>query len=150
MSDHERVAAAIRAWRRSGGPLLIAVNGRSMEPLLRPGDLIAIEPAQLPSLKPGAIVVVQDGAGLLTHRLIRAEGATLLLWGDGLPGPDPPLAAAGLVGVAIARERSGRRLQLTGRLWSSLGSMLIHPSWRPLARLGLAALASMMRGDGHP
>lgn len=129
----EPQAIALGAWRRAGGSLRLVVRGRSMAPLLRPGDLIELLPAPLVSLRPGVILVVAPPAGLLTHRLLRAADEQLWLWGDAAPAPDPPLEARTLLGQVVARERGGRRLELRGAPWALLGrAMLVRQLRRPL------------------
>lgn len=133
MSEREPRAVALGAWRRAGGRLRLVVRGRSMAPLLRPGDLIELLPVSLASLRPGAILVVAPPEGPLTHRLVRAEGERLWLWGDAAPVPDPPVEARALLGQVVARERAGRRLELRGAPWALLGrAMLVRPLRRPL------------------
>ncbi len=138
VSTHPDAAViALRAWRREGGRLRLLVRGWSMAPLLQPGDGIELEPCPLAGLRPGAILVVQQDTGLLTHRLVRAERHALWLWGDGLPAPDAPVAPEALVGQVIARERGGRRLMLRESHWERLGRALVRPRGRRLVRLAL-------------
>jgi hypothetical protein len=131
-------AAALRAWRRAGGPLRLLVRGRSMAPLLRPGDSVELRPADLALLRPGVVLVVEAGDGLLTHRLQRAADGCLWLWGDALPAPDPPVDVAALLGVVVARVRKGRRLSLEGQAWALLGRALLVTALRRLLRAALA------------
>jgi hypothetical protein len=149
MSVDEPAAAALRAWRRAGGALRVVVSGGSMAPLLLPGDVIVVAACPPERLRHGAVVVVEAQGGLLTHRLVRAAGAALLLWGDALPAPDPPVPAGALVGVAAARERGGRRLELAGFPWGSLGRAIVRPRTRRLARLALRVAAAPTRGDSR-
>lgn len=134
----EPSALALRAWRRAGGPLRLLVRGWSMAPLLRPGDLIDLAAVPLAQLRPGAILVVEQGAGLLTHRLLRAEAGQLWLWGDALPRPDPPIAYGALLGQVVARERAGARLSLQHWPWPQLGRAMLHTPLRRLARVLVA------------
>jgi len=141
---------ALRAWRREGGRLRLLVRGWSMAPLLQPGDGVELEPCPLAGLRPGAILVVQQDTGLLTHRLVRAERHALWLWGDGLPTPDAPVAPEALVGQVIARERGGRRLMLRGWHWERLGRAMVRPHGRRLVRLALTVALAYKLGATRP
>ncbi len=59
----------------------IIVNGASMEPSMRKGDLVIVHPA--PAYRSGDVVTYQDPRlGPVIHRIIRTEGNSFVLKGD--------------------------------------------------------------------
>jgi hypothetical protein len=100
----------LAAWRLATSQgLLFPFRGQglSMWPTLRPGDDALFRP--ISALPPtGTIVLASTPAGLVAHRLVhrRADG-TVVLRGDALPGPDPPLAAGAVLGELTGVRRRG-------------------------------------------
>ena len=130
------------------------VCGTSMEPELRPGDVVTIAGAAEGPVRAGEIVSFRDAAGhLVTHRVLGYEGEggeRLVTQGDGRTRPDPPWVADQLVGVVAAaarpRRRLGRRLLALERLaWWELAELATTRlrSWRPVR----AALRRLGRGE---
>lgn len=65
------------------------VKSGSMSPAIRTGDMIITRPPAPASIQPGAIVMYQHDTELVTHRVLAAEGTTLVTKGDALQHPDP-------------------------------------------------------------
>lgn len=74
---------------------VMIVDGHSMEPTLRPGDVVVAVRCCPSCASPGDIVVWCTPFGSCTvHRLVRIEGGRLVTWGDNRatnPSPDPPV-----------------------------------------------------------
>jgi ribosomal protein S18 acetylase RimI-like enzyme len=97
------------------GPQRAVVRGRSMEPAVKDGDRLVIDPADAGSVRPGEIATFRDGQGrVVTHRVLGREtggGAPVIVTqGDGRTTPDPAWSEDDLVGRVTARVRSPRRL----------------------------------------
>ena len=91
-----------------GGPLSLAVRGRSMGPCLEDGGRVTLARLRLPL--PGDVLVFQDDRGrLVAHRFLgpylRRRRLRLLLKGDAAPGPDPGVAPGAVVGRIVTRVR---------------------------------------------
>jgi hypothetical protein len=85
-------------------------RGWSMEPALRDGDRLRIEPI-VPPLVPGQIVVRRCGERLVAHRLVALDGDRAITRGDACDEPDAPVAVSALFGrVAEVRRSPWRRL----------------------------------------
>jgi len=133
---HEGVAATLlsTAMGRGERRARLPVIGGSMEPLLRSGDQVLIEPL---SGSPGVgdILLFVGPRGLVCHRLVAPRGAGYVLRGDRSPtvdtvGPDALLARV------TAIQRGERLLDLHGGLWA----------WRSRAIGNLAALKWSLAG----
>jgi hypothetical protein len=116
----QHAAEALRSEASRSGNLRLRVSGRSMAPLLQPGDFLDVQAVGPQQLRLGDVVVLQDAAGFLTHRLVAIQGQQLLTKGDALALLDPPLPPTALVGRVQTVEREGRvRFDLTRRAWQS-------------------------------
>jgi hypothetical protein len=131
------LAAAFEMLGESGGGTL-RVRGDSMLPTLRPGQLVAVDPAP-GALSRGDVILFLQAGSLLVHRLLgpaRAVGGTprLRTRGDGAAVLDPALDPADVVGRVVALEDAGA--------WRSTLSPGARRYGRWLARhaLGWAAL----------
>jgi signal peptidase len=111
------VAPTVLGWTS-----LMIVSG-SMEPRIRPGDILIAQPVDPGTLLPGQVVVVDNPADpgtLLVHRLVRRDsGGSLITRGDANATidstPVTPSAVRGLprlrvpfVGLPVVWLRAGR------------------------------------------
>ncbi len=147
------VAAAAALWQAAGGQHWIAVEGRSMWPLLRPGDAVLVAHGGPPP-RPGEVIVVRQDEGLLVHRLLAITEATgqPQYWtqGDARPQPDAPHAPEALLGRVTARKRAGRETpvpvgwvarRVAALHWGARGRRRTGRKLRRVAAQALAALA---------
>lgn len=112
----QNVAALLREALSQGKTPYLTVTSNSMSPLLRRGDQIGLSACHLQNLKPGDLIVLNDGDQLTTHRFWgtyeRDGNAWLLTRGDRPLKFDPPWPAGQYVGQAIVRRRGNRALWL--------------------------------------
>jgi len=87
----------------------IPVQGDSMWPSLRAGDLAGVEPLEGPP-RPGEVVLARFDAALVLHRVHGAERGTLSLRGDNAPSEDPPLPLSRVLGRVRRVRRAGVEL----------------------------------------
>jgi signal peptidase I len=88
---------------REGRAVELPASGSSMRPLIAPGGVVRVEPAGAADVRPGDVVLTDDGGHLVCHRLVYVAGDRVVTRGDHTPGCDPPLPRASIVGrVAIA------------------------------------------------
>jgi hypothetical protein len=111
---HPMEAKAIEMLKdmlREGRPVRVAVKGRSMLPLLRPGDVAELEFLDGPPKK-GDVLAVRMGSRLIVHRVARVEGPPdswkAFLRGDGHTAEHGPHGEADVIGK-LARVRRGGR-----------------------------------------
>lgn len=79
---------------------IIVVSG-SMEPAVEVGDLLVIR--EQDSYKVGDIVTYRSGGSLITHRVIRVEGTSLLAKGDANNVEDAPVDLEQIEGRMVLR-----------------------------------------------
>lgn len=92
---------------QEGLPCRVPIRGRSMEPLIRDGEVVTVSPDLSSPLRPGEIVVVQAESGeLLCHRLVTVgggrQGTWVQTWGDAALLPDLPLPGSAVLGRVVA------------------------------------------------
>lgn len=115
--DAQRVALEIAA---AGSPdpdrlIRIRVAGRSMTPVLEPGDDILVTPVPAGDIGIGDIITFLDESGPLTHRVVGEARGAFLTKGDFARAGDPPVASAAVIGRAVRREAArGNRDLATG------------------------------------
>lgn len=99
-----------------GGSPYVTVTSNSMSPLILPGDKLQIVVSDIQALKPGDIIAVATGEGLLAHRfwnLVQdGDKERLLTKGDCLIEFDRPLDLGDFVGLINARRRDSRSMFL--------------------------------------
>ena len=102
------------------GSLRIPAAGWSMFPAIRPGDILIVEPAAITHVRIGDIVVLEQAAKLICHR-VRAfahdfGGPSLITRGDTSPFPDPAVEEDKLLGRVAAIVREGKSVPMRDRL----------------------------------
>lgn len=92
---------------RRHGQARLRVQGTSMLPSLRPGDLLRIERRAPAEIEAGAIVLYLREQRLFAHRVLRKEAGSgvLVVRGDRLARPDPPVRPQELLGEVTWVER---------------------------------------------
>jgi phage repressor protein C with HTH and peptisase S24 domain len=100
-----------------------------MEPTYSDGDWLLLEPivAGTP-VRPGEVVVARRGPLLVTHRVVRLADGLLVTQGDSCTHPDPPIAAATLLGRVVGVRRSPGFLLMLRRLLRRLRHAFLS-SW---------------------
>ena len=83
-----------------GTGFAVVLSG-SMEPTLHVNDLLVVRRADQYNV--GDIVVYQSGYELIVHRVIAADGDTLVTRGDANNAADPPIDVSAVKGVVAAR-----------------------------------------------
>ena len=102
----------IRAALERGQRVRMTVNGRSMLPFIRDGDVVEIAPMP-PTPTLGSVVLARlSGERYPLHRLVAQCGAAWLLRGDNCGVPDGMVPCENLVGVVTRVERNGRVVRL--------------------------------------
>ena len=93
---------------RDGADLTLVGRGRSMWPVIAPGDRVVARRAAAP--RPGDIVVLRTPVGIVTHRLVAVllDPVRLVTRGDWSDHDDGPVAEENLLGVVhrIIKDRT--------------------------------------------
>jgi hypothetical protein len=135
------ICAALERGQR----VRLTVNGSSMLPFIRDGDVVELEPPRA-SLALGDIVLVHSSAEhCVMHRVVRIEGDALFLRGDAQQRCQGPFAQSDVLGKVIVSYRNGRARALDRGVWRLAG--LIWTRCKPLG-LRLFLLAGRIRRSG--
>lgn len=116
---HERVdsaqfEAACEAALKQGARVRFRASGQSMQPNVLDGDVAIVAPLADKRLRRGEIVLLRNSRGLLLHRVIgrNEKSGEIITRGDA--GQEADLPPEQVLGRAIAIEREGRTISLTG------------------------------------
>lgn len=106
-----RAPELVRRLLAAGETVPLRLEGGSMAPFLRPGDLVRIAPLDTGEPRVGDVVAFLAGPRLVVHRVLAVGPDRVRLRGDAAPAHDdvPRGAVAGRI---VAAERAGRRLRL--------------------------------------
>lgn len=100
---------------RSSGRIRLRVSGRSMLPIIWPGDTLIINAADHRDILPGEIVLFRCGDRMVAHRLITTNESEdckkLRTQGDALPEADAPISRGDLLGRVEFILRNGRQFR---------------------------------------
>lgn len=103
MSRGDRLRAEIAA----SGSAYAIVRGTSMRPTLRPGEIVRLVEAA--EVRPGHIVALEHGGGLLVHRVVRVAADHVVCRGDDRVAHDGLTPYRAIVGRAVEVFGPGRR-----------------------------------------
>lgn len=93
------------------GPRWIPVDGDSMWPSLRAGDVAEVEPL-VEAPRPGEVVLARFESALVLHRVRWCDGRVCALRGDNGGVEDPPLPLFRILGRARRVRRGGALLEM--------------------------------------
>jgi signal peptidase I len=95
------------------------VEGLSMHPAIRHGELITVGPVAGDEIVRGDVLLCRHSNRVLAHRVIAVTGygseRVLRLRGDAKRGCDAPVAASDVIGKVLSVRRNGRAIPLCGR-----------------------------------
>ncbi len=118
---------ALDIWDETGKQSLIPITGRSMLPLLRPGDHVTVEHGCL-KIKRGEIIVFRQENKLVVHRVIRFDDTpnerVFVTKGDNVFYFDSPVAESQLVGRVSIVQRGEQRLFIDTTPWQIVGGLI--------------------------
>jgi len=102
---------------RQFGVLHARACGGSMLPAIAPGDRLTFRACAAADARPGQVVLVRYLGQLVSHRLVRQDGAQVLTHGDALSAPDLPIDAGDVLAVLVSQQRREQALHAGGRHW---------------------------------
>lgn len=143
--------AAVELIGRTGHLGTLPMEGESMLPILRPGQRVAVE-FSLERLDRGDLLLYRQQDYLVVHRLLGTacfpDGRPCLRTrGDNMPGLDPPLDRARVLGrvVAIENDDGWRDLRGAGAKLYALALALHDLAWAVAAVAGSRADGALRR-----
>ncbi len=103
----------LKAAIERGQRVKLTVNGRSMFPFIRDGDIVELAPAAETVVKPGSIVLAQlPDEHYPLHRIVsKLDDTSWLLRGDCRKDPDGPVTREDIIGIVTHIKRNGHRVR---------------------------------------
>jgi len=129
------------------GPLRLRVRGRSMQPTLRPGDEVVVDPVTAEALAPGDWVVLRSVQGAFLHRYLGWRNGRIITKGDGHRALDPSWPPEAVLGRVVEAQRDGRCFyyrtpgQLRRERLLAVGHQALGTTWGVLRRIKALLLA---------
>lgn len=137
--DPNRHRTIVQSLLEQRTPVSFRVEGPSMTPTLRDGDLVEVLPCPAVSLQRGAIVLFAQSGRLTLHRYVGASRAypMLRMAGDAALSGMEQVERDKIYGVAATRERNGRRTRMDTRRqrWQGLCRFYARPMRRAISAL---------------
>jgi len=111
----------------SGCGVCFRATGGSMNPTIKAGEKITVEPVAPRAVKVGDIILYWNHRGVIAHRVVRIERTpgddwVFLLRGDAAGACDAPVESGRILGKVLSVEREGCSISLCSRkaklLWA--------------------------------
>lgn len=129
------------ALLRQGRTVAVRAGGRSMEPGLRQGDVLRVEPFPAGSLRVGEVALVRTPEGrLLAHRVVARRAEGWITSGDAVGRQEGPWPESALLGRVTAVRRWGS--------WKRLDRSHPREVLLPAAALALGVVGAGAAGSG--
>jgi signal peptidase I len=130
----------VESCLEAGAEARFEAQGRSMLPLIRPGDLVRVRSTSEQGPKLGDVVAVlgMPAGGLLLHRVIRVRDGRLLLRGDNTTVDNGECSVDDVLAVVSGVERKGRPVRFGAGRWRTPVVWLVRRGW--INRMNRAAL----------
>jgi signal peptidase I len=136
---------------RQGQTVRFKAPGRSMNPTIKEGETITIQPAAPSAVSKGDIILYSFERGFIAHRVLRilrrkGDAPCFIMRGDASDATDYPVAAQQVLGKVISVEREGRSIDLYNKRarirhiahkWGSRLKMLILRMLKVTLGIGL-------------
>lgn len=147
-------AADIATALERRGRVSLRVQGASMLPWVRPGDIANIRRVPTDAIRCGDVVLFRRENRLFVHRIIEKSGAPgaaqFRAKGDAHPTCDGLIEQQELLGRVVRIYRGGRRIELDAPGQIALGLLISQLSlrsrfWYPLVRLAAIVTRPLRR-----
>lgn len=109
----------LRTVLAAGHGARFRVEGDSMYPAIRSGELVRVVPCAVSELRRGDVILASTGRGLTAHRIMRIEQERVVTRGDNSLRADPAIDKAQILGRVVEVE------QITGDCRKIDGSVKI-------------------------
>jgi len=130
--DPPKANRELIARLRAGRVVQLRAVGGSMWPTIRDGAILMIAPCAVAKIRVGQLVAyASDDGRLIVHRVVALGAGTILLRGDGLAKPDPPVADADVLGIATIEWQRPLTFRLPRR---EEARYLLRAVWRRLTK----------------
>lgn len=114
---------------QSGSPVRLVIQGNSMSPSLKPGEIVIVQGLSGRKLSVGDVIVVQRDDNLITHRIVAIREDGWYTKGDGTPRLDPPSRLESILGWVDSFEHNGEITHTRSGWRMLIGSMIGMLAW---------------------
>ena len=132
-----------------GNPIRFRARGGSMAPMIRDGTVLHVVP--LDRWRVGDVLLGERSGTWIAHRLVSMSDAAVVLRGDAMAQPDPPLPRTSVLGRVARVEIGGFRISVdgwAGRLLSATALLSIRGrALLPRAVRSVRSMRSMASRD---
>ncbi len=135
----------IRAALERDQRVRMTINGSSMSPFIRDGDVVELESVRSRPVLGDMVLVRRSEDYYVLHRVVRIEGDEFFLRGDAQQHSEGPFTRRDVLGKVIASYHSGRVRDFDRGTWRL--AMLIWMRCAPWS-LWLFRLAARIRRSG--
>jgi len=140
------LAVALDKWGQTGEEHLIPIIGKSMRPLIQPGDQVWIKHGYV-NVRRGDVIVFLQEEKMVAHRLLRickdGSKTMVITKGDNTSYLDSPISAHQVIGRVLKIKRGDRWISIDTQVWR-IGGWLIA-----IGMLGWATLYGWGRKIKH-
>lgn len=125
-----------------GKSIRFEARGSSMDPLLRDGDILLVEPVKQRLLRVGEVVICSNHSGnVIVHRVlrrqVRSDGAYYLVQGDQALQPDGWIPQGKVYGRVRSIDRGNTHINMRNLLLRLLGMVAVLRSRGQIGRNGI-------------
>jgi signal peptidase I len=127
-TNRELLPALLESSLEAGVEVRFEADGRSMLPLIRPGDLMRVRRPTAEDPRVGDVVAIRGtpGGDLLVHRVVRLSGNKFVLRGDNTTIANGEFARGDALGIVTAVERNGRKVWFGSGRWGTLVALAVR------------------------
>jgi signal peptidase I len=119
----------VQSSLEKGAIVRLRINGESMRPWLRKGDMVLLRRESVSKLVPGDILTFLQNGDLVTHRLLAVRGDRWYLKGDATYTLDEPITEEAILGRVEAIEADGSMIDIRRGLWISASRIIGWLAW---------------------
>ena len=120
-------SSVFELWKEAGRPVDVKVEGASMLPLIRPGDIVSLCLINVNELKTGDLIAFRQNGNLIVHRFIRRQNIDKSVWlcqkGDNLSGWSW-IPEDGVVGKVESVRGQGKQIDINTRPWTWINRVM--------------------------
>jgi preprotein translocase subunit YajC len=88
------------------------MEGYSMYPALKPGDIAIVRKPESHELVPGILAVVERSSGFVVHRLVKKEQQNFSFLGDALKKCDSVVTETNIIAIVNFVVHNGKQIDL--------------------------------------
>lgn len=103
--------------------ICLKIEGGSMRPLIKSGDVLGIKTEQH-NIRQGSIILFRSSGRMIAHRVIKANNFIITTKGDASTFFDSPVQINKFIGSAIFIERDGRRINIDTKMWKLIDRLV--------------------------